>query len=322
MKPKQLILIVIIFGFCQTLSAGNYVFSVQGTKTYLNNQEILVAGLRCSNALYSEGSTSDLINHLDELKSYGVNSVSVFVMGSRYGNFKGYLEDGSLNPVYSKRLAKIIKAADKRGMIVLVGCLYWGGSTAKWESWTQKEANNAIANTIKFLKKNNFRNVFVDVDNEGMAMREKEFDPAELVKASKKVDPSYFIATNFHGLPPAQADLGIHFSEKDPTKPYIESEGTPTNAPGNYWGKYSKAPPLENYINIGIYTDEMKANQIEITKNHFQNDWGYMCASTWLQCVAPLGPNSAPGGDGSVENPGIRWWLEALKEIRGEYVPK
>ena len=100
-------------------------------------------------------------------------------MGSRYGNFKGYLEDGSMNPLYVMRLATIIEAADKRGMIVLVGCLYWGGSTAKWDSWTQKEVNMAIANTIKFLKENNFRNVFVDVDNEGMARRDKGFDKAD-----------------------------------------------------------------------------------------------------------------------------------------------
>jgi len=320
MKLKQLILTVFIFGVFQSLFAGNYVFSVKGTKTYLNNQEIQVAGLRCSNALYSEKSAADLIKHLDELKSYGVNTVSVFVMGSRYGNFKGYLEDGSLNPIYSKRLTKIIKAADKKGMIVLVGCLYWGGSSAKWESWTQKEANAAVANTVKFLKENNFRNVFIDVDNEGMAMRGAGFDPAELVRSAKKVDPTFYIATNFKGIPPKEADLGIHFSKKDPKKPYIESESTPTNAPGKYWGKYSKAPPLENYINIGIYSEEMKANQIELTKNHFENGWGYMFASTWLQCVPPHGPNADPGGDGSKKNPGIRWWLEALKEMNGEYI--
>ena len=156
----------------------------------------------------------------------------------------------------------------------------------------------------------------MDVDNEGMAKREAGFDIRELVKAAKAVDSSYFIATNFRGLPPAEADLGIHFSEKDSLRPFIESEGTPTNAPGNYWGKYSKAPPLENYINIGNYTDEMKANQIEITRNHFKNGWGYMCASTWLQCVSPYGPNADPGGDGTIENPGIRWWLEALKEMK------
>ena len=314
------VLFFLLIGIFNARATTN-VFSVKGTKTYLNEKEILVVGLRCSNALYSENSAAELIENLDVYKSYGVNTVSVFVMGSRYGNFKGYLEDASLNPVYSRRLAKIIQAANKREMIVLVGCLYWGGSTAKWESWTQKQANAAVYNTVQWLSKNNFRNVFVDVDNEGMAMREKGFGPGELVRAAKNADSTYFIATNFHGLPPAEADLGIHFSEKDPQKPYIESEGTPTNAPGNYWGKYSKAPPLENYINIGIYTDDMKANQIEQTKNHFENGWGYMFASTWLQCVPPHGPNANPGGDGSKNNPGIRWWLEAVKELLAKYNP-
>ncbi len=184
MKSKLLIISILIIGIIQNLVASDFIFSVKGNKTYLNEKEILVAGLRCSNALYSQKSTKELIKHLDEYASYGVNT-------------------------------------------------------------------------------------------------------AEMVRAAK---------------------------------PYIESEGTPKNAPGEYWGKYSKAPPLENYINIGIYTEEMKANQIESTKMHFENGWGYMCASTWLQCVDPHGPNSNPGGDGSDDNPGIRWWLEALKEIQGEYV--
>ena len=318
---KFLCISILLFGYATGMNAGKYVFWVKGTKTYLNGQEILVAGLRCSNALYSEGATRDLIARLDEYMSYGVNTISVFVMGSRFGNFKGYLEDASLNPVYAKRMAKIIKAADKKGMIVVVGCLYWGGSTAKWKSWTQKEANKAVANTVVWLKKNDFRNVLVDVDNEGMAMREAGFDPAEMVRSAKAVDPSFVIATNFKGLPPAEADLGIHFSEPDPARPYIESEGTPTNAPGGYWGKYSRPENSENYINIGVYTPEMKENQIKITREYFAKGWGYLCASTWLQCVPPYGPNADPGGNGTVESPGIRWWLEALKEMRGAYNP-
>ena len=128
--------------------------------------------------------------------------------------------------------------------------------------------------------------------------------------------PAITSRQNFKGKPPAEADLGIHFSEKVEDKPYIESEGTPDNAPGGYWGKYSKNPPYNNYINIGIYTDEMKARQIEITKEHFEHGWGYMLASTWLQCVPPHGPNADPGGDGSVDSPGILWWLEAVKEMK------
>ena len=319
MNQKLIYLILFSFFFQFDAFSTDYVFTVKNGRTYLNNSEILIAGLRCSNALVSEEATNDLIAHFDEYNSFGVNTVSVFVMGSRYGNFKGYLEDASLNPEYSDRLAKIIKAADKKGMIVLVGCLYWGGSTTKWESWTQKEANTAIANTVQWLSENNFRNVFIDVDNEGMAKREAGFDNAELVRAAKAADPSFFVATNNKDFPPEEADLGIHFSKQAKGKPYIDSEATPSNAPGGYWGKYSKKPPLENYINIGVYTEEMKTNQIEQTRLHFELGYGYMLASTWLQCVAPHGPNAALGGNGSKENPGIRWWMEALREMVGPY---
>jgi len=41
--------------------AGKYAFSIQGEKTYLNDREVLVIGLRCSNALKSDPATHRLI---------------------------------------------------------------------------------------------------------------------------------------------------------------------------------------------------------------------------------------------------------------------
>ncbi len=314
-------LFVITLLFATHLQAGKYAFTVRGNKTYLNGQNILVKGLRCSNALVSDRSAAELVSNLDTFASYGINTVSVFFMGSRFGDVKGYDEDGSLNPVYAARMGRIIEAADDRGMIVLVGCLYWGNSKAKWENWTQTQANSAVANTVRGLKEHNYRNVLVDVDNEGMARRAKGFDNRLMVVAGKKADPACIIATNFKGQPPPEADLGIHFSTKAPGKPYIESEGTPTNAPGGYWGSYSKKKDYYNYINIGLYNEEMKAKQKAITAEHFRNGWGYMCASTWLQCAPPYGPNNSPGGDGSKKSPGIRWWLEFVHDTCGPYVP-
>ncbi|UCD49142.1 MAG: hypothetical protein JSW27_16605 [Phycisphaerales bacterium] len=301
--------------------AGNYVFSVRGEKTYLSGTPLLVKGLRCSNALISDAAAQELIDNLDTFASYGINTVSVFFMGSRFGDVKGYRADASLDPVYAKRMGRIIEAADKRGMIVLVGCLYWSTSKAKHESWTQAEANAAIANTVAWLKEHDYRNVFVDVDNEGMAKRAKGFDTRQMVLAGKAVDPACVIATNFHGPPPAEADLGIHFAKPVAGKPYIQSEATPGNAPGGYWGKYSKRDGTYNYINIGLYNDAMKANQIAETRAHLDKGQGYMLASTWLQCVPSYGPNHRPGGDGTEDDPGIRWWLEFLRAEYGPYTP-
>lgn len=305
------IAIMVGFSRCSQKTA----FEVKNGKTFINGKQTLIVGLRCSNALINDHATAVLIRFLPEYKKYGVNSVSVYIMGSRYGDVKGFNEDASLNPKYMDRMAKIIVAANRLDMIVLVGVLYWGGSEGKWENWTQKEAELAVYNAVKWLSDHDYRNVFVDVDNEGMGKKFKGFNQRGLVRSAKKADPTYFIATNFKGDPPPEADLGIHFSNKIKNKPYIESEGTPDNAPGKYWGQYSKKPPLYNYINIGVYTDEMKLRQIEVTKQHLDNGWGYIMASTWLQCVPPHGPNAEPGGDGSKEDPGIRWWLEAVKEM-------
>ncbi len=300
-------------------TGSRHVFTVAGGQTCLDGRPLLVIGLRCSNALISDATADQLIENLDTFAGYGVNTVSVYFMGSRFGDVKGYRRDGSLDPAYAARMGRIIEAADARGMVVLVGCLYWGNSKAKWEDWTQTEADAAVANTAAWLKANRYRNVFVDVDNEGMAHRAKDFDTRAMVRAGKAAWPACVIASNDRAEPAPEADLGIHFAKRVEGKPYVESEATPSNAPGGYWGRYSKRKALYTYIRIGIYTDAMKANQKRAAARHLDAGDGYMLASTWLQCPPPDGPNMRPGGDGAPGRPGIRWWLEWVKARYGPY---
>ena len=107
--------------------AGQYRFAVKGQQVPAQRHApFKVIGLRVSNALISDETAEQLIKNLDAFKDYGVNTVSVYVMGSHFGDVKGYKPDASLDPVYTARLARIIEAADQRGMVVLVGCLYCG----------------------------------------------------------------------------------------------------------------------------------------------------------------------------------------------------
>ena len=310
---------------------GKYSVSVNNKQLLLNNIPLQVIGLRCSNALYSEETTQDLIDNLELYASYGINSVSVFFMGNRFGDIKGYHQDATLNPIYAQRMGKIIEAADSLGMVILVGCLYWGNSKAKWEGWAQKEVNTAVRNTVSWLQEHDYRNVIVDPDNEGMGREQAGFDTRELILAGKEVSQSYVIGSNFMGTPPTEADVALHFSDKDPNKPYIESEGTPMNAPGGYWvsysnemdpGNYYRKGNRYNYIRVGVYTEAMKEEQIRATREHLEKGYGYMLASTWLQAVPPLGPNHHPGGSGSETDPGIRWWLENIRQNYQPYRPK
>ncbi len=270
-----------------------------------------MTGLRLSNALISDAKTQELIDHLDEFASYGVNTFSVFFQGSRFGDIRGYRRDGSLEPEYAVRMGRLIEAAAERSMVVLVGVLYYSTSQAKWEEWQQADAERAVANTVRWLQENGYRNVMVDVNNEHMA----KFDDAALIAAGKRMDPDCVIATSGKETP-KNADLSLHHGSPDlPDKYYIESEGTGSN----YWGSYSKDPAVYNYIRIGQYSAEMKAEMLSRTDRYLDRGQGYLFASTWLQCVPPEGPNHRPGGAGTPDDPGIRWWLEHLRERVGPH---
>lgn len=324
------------------LAEGN-VFSTSGDQVLFNGTPFKVIGLRTSNALVSDAATRQLIDQLETFKNYGVNTVSVYFMGSRYGDVKGYRPDASLDPVYAGRMGRIIEAADARGMIVLVGCLYWGTSRAQEElrHWTQSDANRAVANTAAWLSARDYRNVFVDPDNEGMARAAKGWSIAEMIDAAHAQDGTIIVAYNDRpGTPPTCADLHIHHSPKVPGKPWMETEGSAPNTPrGGYWGAYSKeshqATGYYNYSRIGRYTAGMKASQINSSRRNIDQFRGYIMASTWLQC-GPLegvgGPIHAPGGRSEIQdvdqdidvlhpNAGILWWLEAMRDTYGPWSP-
>ncbi len=313
---KSVIKQLFVFCFCVMFAASEVfsqnIFSVNGNKTYLNGKEFQSIGLRCSNALLSNNSVDQLIQNLDEYKHYGMNTISVYFMGSRYSNIYGYNIDGTLNETYKNRMAKIIEACDEREIVVLVGILYWGSGMAEnkndfYAEWGQEDVNKAIQNTIKWLKENNYLNVFIDPDNEGMAERGAGFNIDEMICKAKEIDENIPVAYNGRGYPPPCADLSIHFGFTTQDLPYIETEGTPSN----YWGDYSKEPGGDSYINVGLYTDRKKAMQLRRTKQLLDEGHGYLFASTWLQNVPP---NYHLGGDGTGCDPGIKWWMDFIKE--------
>ena len=323
--------------------AGQYVMGVKGNQIVLNQRPVKLLGLRCSNALISEAKTDELIANLDRFKSYGVNTISVFLMGSRFGDIKGYRADASLDPVYAARLGRIVEAADRRGMIVVVGCLYWSTSSAKSDlgHWQQANADKAIGNTVQWLKDHNYRNVFVDVDNEGMAHRATGWNTSQLIDAAHAVDSTIMVAYNDPDPAPANADLYVHLSKKVSGKPWLDTEATPTNAPGGYWDTYTKETNLKtagafyNYSRIGRYTPEMKSDQYDQTRDGYENYNGHMLASTWLQCGPGHGINGplmTPGGHSNIEDvnagmdslhpdAGILWWLEYIRGRYGAWNP-
>jgi hypothetical protein len=329
--------------FCVHAYSPKYRFSVTGNKIYINSVEFKAKGLRFSNALVSDAKTDSLIMYLDTFKLYGINSFSVFWMGSRFGNINGFLPDASLNPVYTPRMKRIIEAADARGMIMMIGVLYWGGSTAKdalvAAGWGQTQANAAAINVLNWLHQYTYQNVFMDLDNEHMAQDNAVCNDVALIAAVKAADTfstgKIMIASQSATIP-TQADLDIHFGAKETGKPYIETEGVDANPP--YWTTYSKDASFpNNYIRIGLYTAAMKTLLESNTTNMINTNNGWFTASTWIQAGPGAGiggPFQTPGGysnytDAEVNanfavvkpDAGIRWYLEWLKTQYGAWTP-
>lgn len=318
--------------------------TIQSDQILLNNQPTKLIGLRCSNALISDATTNDLIEALDLYRSYGLNTVSVFLMGSRFGDVKGFLPDTSLNPIYRDRLDRILRATDERGMATIVGCLYWSTSKAKEDlaHWTQSDAEKAVANTARWLAEKGFRHVILDPDNEGMAVRANNWKVESLIRAAKQADPSLVVANNTRQNPPNE-DLNMHFGRPEQGKPWLDSEATPDKTPGGYWGQFSKQthqanPKYYNYSRIGRYTADMKADQLKQTREELDKFNGYILASTWLQCSPAEGVNgpfTSPGGHSNLgangdetapwstdidaihPDAGILWWLEFVRDACG-----
>jgi hypothetical protein len=341
-------LVVILFSLLFMASCTQHQqnrITVSGDQILLNDQPVKILGVRCSNALISDKRTDDLIEALDLYRSYGLNTVSVFMMGSRFGDVKGYLPDASLNPIYTGRMEKILQATHERDMILIVGCLYWSTSRAKEElsNWTQEDANNAVANTAHWLKELGYAHVILDPDNEGMAVRMQNWQVEPMIAAAKAAYPQLVVANNTRQNP-SNEDLNMHFGEPERGKPWFDSEATPKNAPENYWGAFSKKThqadsTFYNYSRIGRYTEEMKKDQFEQTRDGMQNFNGHVLASTWIQCApneGVNGPFTHPGGYSNLgsaddENAawntdidtlhpdaGILWWLEFVRHEYGQ----
>lgn len=286
-------------------SATGYVFGVRGDSTTINGKGFVAKGLRCSQSLVCQWATDSLIFYLDTFKYYGCNTISVFIMGSRYGNIPGFNCDGTLNPVYSTRLGQIIEAADSKGMIIQVGCLYWGGTNAKCSNWGQAQVDTAIANTARWLSAHNYRNTFMDPDNEAMAGGIIP-NKVEVISTVRAVDPAIIVANPWNDQAAfAAADLAVHVGYHNNTKPYIESEGC---------GSWSYGS--DNYTASAIGTQHGGCSSSSMAA---QGPNGFLLADMWLQAdtAGGLGPNMNPG----TASVGIRTQLEALKTAWGSWNP-
>jgi hypothetical protein len=78
----------------------------------------------------------------------------------------GFDKEGNLKPAYADRLRRAIEAADKLGMVVIVGFFYQGQDERIEIVPDDRYARQAVVNGMNFLKSLPYRNILVEINNE------------------------------------------------------------------------------------------------------------------------------------------------------------
>lgn len=144
-------------------------FEVRGERAVLGGAEVDLWGIRCGNALHSWTVTERHVRALDNMVAHGINLIGVYIQGTNGGwpnadaGLNGYGRDGRLKPAVAERLEWLVREADARGMVVMVG-LFTHRKDQDLEG--DVAIRRAIEETGRFLTDRKLRNVFVDLVHE------------------------------------------------------------------------------------------------------------------------------------------------------------
>jgi len=150
-------------------AAATREFEIIQDRPHLGGAAIDLWGIRCGNALHSRAVTERHVRALDTMVAHGINLIGIYIQGSNGGwpdpaaGFNGFSRQGRLKPAVARRLEWLVREADQRGMVVMVGLF----SPRKDQDFANDAAiERAVKEAGRFLVSKKLRNVFVDIMHE------------------------------------------------------------------------------------------------------------------------------------------------------------
>lgn len=303
-------------------------FEVRDGLPFLGGEPVQLWGLRCNNALLSPAVTERLINNLDNMAAHGINLVSVCLHGTN-GGFpsvdagpNGFSPDGRLINGFKTRLEAIVRAADARGMVVVVGALM----PRKDEYLTDQAAvQKAIEETGAFLESRGLRNVMVNlmqefnhptrIDHEILREPNGEQKKAQIAQWFKAKAPAIEVGIVSNHL----TGSGIDFPGCD-----VEMLHESIAWPEKGFVLNTESPDEEISGNEGVFHKYERARMEAGWKKFLGvNRAAMLFRSPYVEDVrgkADTGPNFEMGGGGTGESDrGIRFYYEWLRANVGRW---
>lgn len=302
-------------------------FEIRDDRAFLGGAPVELWGLRCGNALNDQGITERHVRNLDNFAAHGINLVGVYMQGSNGGwpnvdaGENGYEKDGTLEPGHAARLEWLVREADARGMVVMVGLF----SPRKDQELAGEAAvRKAIEQTAQFLVDRELRNVFVDLVHEYSHERIELPIFREPDGAAKKAKLHGW----WHAIAP-DIEAGVC--------PTAESE-TADSFPGMQVRIIQKEMPIPTdgfVVNVEMLRQDGYDNEGKFEPEEFTTMRGYfeqyraapnavlLFHSAWVQGItgkSGSGPHPEMGGYGkSAADRGIRFYFEWVRDDVGRW---
>jgi hypothetical protein len=173
-----------------------------------------------------EANTKRFLARLPDYAAAGVQAITLNLQGGMPG-YEGalnsaYRPDGSLRPEYLARVARVIRACNREGMVVILGCFY-----QRQDQVLRDEAavRHGLRNAVRWVREEGFRNVLLEIANEfghpgfDHSLLKTVSGQLELLKIAHEAAPGLLVSTSGVGdgrqtepLAKALDFLLIHFN--------------------------------------------------------------------------------------------------------------
>lgn len=303
-------------------------FSIRGDRAFLDGHEIDLWGLRCGNALHSDTVTERHVRALDNMVAHGINLIGVYVQGSNGGwpdadaGWNGYTRDGHLKPAAGRRLEWLVREADRRGMVVMVGLF----SPRKDQELEGRDAvRRAIEETAAFLVERKLGNVFVDVMHE---YDHTERADLEIFREPGGAEKKALMTAWFHAVAP-QVEVGTCPYEKSPTSdeyPGMEVRIVQKQMaiPSSGFVVNVETAKQDSYENDGVFGDGQREYVLADCERYLRAPNAVMLFhAAYVQGIgnySGTAPHPEMGGMGSSPSDrGVRFYFEWVRDHVGRW---
>lgn len=339
MRPVLTLTHIVCF-LLLSVSASSQTLSISGNQFYLDGENLPLWGVRLASGSQNEENTQKLIGVLEDYKSYGVNSVSVYVQGSSGGYSDPFRKKGkAIDEAHLDRLKRIVEACQEHEMVPIIGIFYQ--RTLATDSLRRLESKREIYRAVKTLTQalRPYRNVIINIANEQNSSFYRQYeafdfnDPQNMIDLCRHVKK--FDAERIVGAGGYDDSLNIIIGKSDAVDvllfdtfsgdieknqhsgwhyDHFRAMGVPDKPMVNVelFGGWTKqfTPP-------GVFTKEGKAIHLQEIDEALKRPGlqVHLHSNVWMQGPSDGYPTRYHlGGMGTADDPGIRWWFEHLKK--------